>query len=107
MTRENHTPPIFYHSLACLYTQASYDNSKHFTSNFGSSIKNSCGELIVSSVTYNKNNFTHFFVHKHHKNSQKSSQEFKTTRIQYFLNQQSYLNISLTNRQRQLLVATS
>ena len=31
--------------------------------------KNSCGELIVSTTTYNKNNFTHFFVHKHHKNS--------------------------------------
>ena len=31
--------------------------------------KNSCGELIVSATTYNKNNFTHFFVRKHHKNS--------------------------------------
>ena len=30
--------------------------------------KNSCGELILSTTSYNKNNFTHFFVHKHYKN---------------------------------------
>ena len=31
--------------------------------------KNSCRELIVSTTSCNKNNFTHFFVQKHHKNS--------------------------------------
>ena len=29
---KNHTPPIFYNSLAFLYPQVSHDNSKHFTS---------------------------------------------------------------------------
>ena len=31
--------------------------------------KNSSGELIVSTTIYNKNNFTHFFVHKNQKNA--------------------------------------
>ena len=30
--------------------------------------ENSCGELVVSTPSYNNNNFTHFLVHKPHKN---------------------------------------
>ena len=69
--------------------------------------ENSYRELIVSTTTYNKKNFTHFFVHKHHKNSQKSSQKLNTTRTHYFITQRSYLNISQLNPQKHLLVAIS
>ena len=64
-----------------MYSQAPHDNQ-----NFDKSIKNNCGELIVSTTTYNKNNFTHFLVYSHHKNPQKrfktskKIQKFKTTR---------------------------
>ena len=67
---ENLTPPIFFNSLACLYTQALHDvNTSH--QNVDNSIK-SYGELIVSTATYNKTDFTHILVHKHHKNPQKN-----------------------------------
>ena len=76
-------PPIFYLSLACLYTQhamiivkTSHRNFDNITQNFN---KNSCGEFI------------------HLKNPQKVSQKFKTTRTHYFINQRSYLNISAIN----------
>ena len=64
--------------------------------------RNSCRELIVSTTTYNKNNFTHFFAYKHHKNSQKKFEKFKTTRTHYFINQRSYLNISPINQEKHL-----
>ena len=81
-------PSIFYHSLACLYTQSSYGNSKTLHIKITHSIR----ELIFSTATYKKNNFTHFPVHKHHKNHQKSPQKFKTTRTRSLINQRSYLN---------------
>ena len=68
---------------------------------------NSCGELIVSAVTYSKNNFTHIFVQKRHENPEEISQKFKTTVTHYFINERSYLNISAINRQKHLLVAIS
>ena len=67
----------------------------------------SCGELIVSTTTYNKNNFTHFFIHKHHENCHKIFQKFKTTRTHHFTNQRSCLIISPINQQKHLLVAIS
>ena len=62
----------------------------------------SCGEHIVSTTTYNKNNFKHFFVHKHH---EKYHEKFSRpdTQTHYFINQHSYLNISPINRQKPLL----
>ena len=52
---------------------------------------------------FNKNSWQEFI---HLKNPHKNSQKFKTTRTHYFINQRSYLNISPTNRQKHLLVAT-
>ena len=64
--------------------------------------ENSYGELIVSTTIYNKNNFTHFFVHKHHEHSHKSFQNSRP-HTQYFINQRSYLIVSTINRQKNLL----
>ena len=53
-----------------------------------------CRELIVSTTTYKKNNFTHFFVQQHRENSHKSFQKFITTGTHHFINQHSYLTFS-------------
>ena len=76
------------------------------TSHQNFEIKNGCGEHIVITATYNKNNFTHFLLHKHQKNPLKSSQKIKITRTHDFVNQRSYQNISPINRQKHFLVAT-
>ena len=65
---------MVYYLATSMYLHASQNNSKKFTLKFS---KNSCGEFIVSPLNYNKNNFTHVPVYKHHSNPQKRSQNFK------------------------------
>ena len=50
---------------------------------------------------------TRLLFYKRSKNSRKRFQKFKTSRTHHFINQRSYLNISLINRQKHLLVAIS
>ena len=66
------TSEIFYHFLAYLNTQATHDNLEQF-------------HTLPRSQTSQK--------------SSKKIQKFKNTRTHYFINQHSYLNISLINQQ--------
>ena len=77
---KNHTPPIFYHSLACTRKHPIITVNTSYQFN-----KSSCKAHRITTVTYNENKFGQFIVPKHHKNPQKLSQTFKITQTKHFV----------------------